>query len=248
MYRSETRPADRIATIAGIGLIHVGIILALLNLTGTIDLTTPQPNLKIFDVKEVPPPPPLTEPPPKPAAAQKPRPKDEAGRAAPENLKSQAAEIKRPDPVVKLPVKPPVQTAPTPAAGVQPTQGAGQRPGPGTGAGGAGNGTGAGGNGNGNGGGGGGIASPSQILRKVSGRQYPPQVQARWPRDGRIFTRLRIEADGRISQCDVMRSFGDPVADQWTCALLRQNALFRPALDRSGRPVASWFGYVQAPY
>ena len=95
---------------------------------------------------------------------------------------------------------------------------------------------------------GGRIGTPSQIVRKISGGDYPPAVRSRWPRGGRIFTRLRIEADGRVSQCDVMRSFGDPLADQWTCALIRQRAAFRPATDRAGRPIASWFGYVQAAF
>lgn len=248
MYRPTTSAADRVATLTGVVLIHVGLILALLNLSGRIDLTTTQPNLKIFDVNAPPPPPPIEPPPPR-QASQKPKPKDEAGKAAPENIKSKPTEIKRPEPKVVVPAKPPVVTAPVPGTGSQATQGAGQNPGPGTGAGGIGNGTGSGAGGNGGGGGGGGgIGTPSQIVRKISGGDYPPAVRSRWPRGGRIFTRLRIEADGRVSQCDVMRSFGDPLADQWTCALIRQRAAFRPATDRAGRPIASWFGYVQAAF
>ena len=61
-----------------------------------------------------------------------------------------------------------------------------------------------------------------------------------------IFTRLRISPEGRVIQCDIMRSFGDKNADDWTCALLRDRATFKPATDASGKPVAGWFGYVQS--
>jgi protein TonB len=75
----------------------------------------------------------------------------------------------------------------------------------------------------------------------------PPPKRARVLRGGAIFLRLRIEANGRPSQCDVMRSYGDRLADQWTCSLMMERGQFRPATDASGRPVAAWFGYVQRP-
>jgi protein TonB len=70
-------------------------------------------------------------------------------------------------------------------------------------------------------------------------------VRSGWPRGGIIFLRLRIEPNGRPSRCDVMRGFGNSVADQWTCALVMQRAVFRPALDARGAPVSAWFGYKQ---
>jgi protein TonB len=66
-----------------------------------------------------------------------------------------------------------------------------------------------------------------------------------WPRGGIIYLRLRIEPNGRPSQCDVMRSFGNPSIDQWTCSLVMQRGVFRPALDARGVPIAAWFGYKQ---
>jgi hypothetical protein len=42
-----------------------------------------------------------------------------------------------------------------------------------------------------------------------------------------------------------MRSFGDSLADQWTCSLVMQRATFRPAFDARGVPVSAWFGYKQ---
>jgi protein TonB len=61
-----------------------------------------------------------------------------------------------------------------------------------------------------------------------------------------VFVRVRVQPDGKVSQCDVMRSFGDKAVDQWTCSLVLQRAVFRPATDASGRPIAAWFGYVQS--
>jgi protein TonB len=144
-------------------------------------------------------------------------------------------------------ITPPVQqiaATQTPATGAATTQGASELPGPGTGAGGAGNGTGSGSAGNGAGGPGG-VAVAASLVRGISGREYPEAIQHSWPRGGVIYIRLRVEPNGRPSRCDVMRSFGDAMADQWTCALLMQRAEFRPALDARGAPVASWFGYKQ---
>ncbi|MGH6658778.1 MAG: TonB family protein, partial [Sphingomicrobium sp.] len=61
-----------------------------------------------------------------------------------------------------------------------------------------------------------------------------------------IFLRLRIEPNGRPSRCDIMRGFGNPAADQWTCSLVMQRGVFRPARDARGQPVPAWFGYKQA--
>jgi protein TonB len=132
-----------------------------------------------------------------------------------------------------------------PNTGADPTQGAAPVRGPGTGAGGVGTGTGSGGSGSGTGGGGGGVAVGASLVRGITNRDFPPEIQRRWPRGGAIFLRLRIEPNGRPSQCDVMRSYGDPLADQWTCSLIVQRGVFRPALDARGTPIAAWYGYIQ---
>jgi protein TonB len=85
-------------------------------------------------------------------------------------------------------------------------------------------------------------------VRGITARDYPPAVMRAWPRGGTIFLRLRIEPNGRPSQCDVMRGFGSREADQWTCSLVMQRGQFRPAVDARGAPVAAWFGYKQADY
>lgn len=238
MYQPRHTPRDRTIALALVTAIHMMLALALINLSGPVRQALPAEVVEMFDVTESPPPePPVIE-------ELKPKLDRKEGEASPPNIESKATPISDPKPRIELPVPVPMPVSPTPNQGSQTTQGAAPVPGPGTGAGGVGTGTGGGGSGAGSGGGGG-VANPSRILRKLGRRDFPPGVIESTPRGGRIFTRLRIEANGRVSQCDVMRSFGDATADQWTCALIRQRATFQPATDRSGQPVASWFGYVQ---
>ena len=241
MYRSNLNSRDKSGALIAVAAIHGLLLLALLNLSGTIDLADPQRAFEVFDVTEV-------EPrPEEPVVEQKreERAEPEEGEASPENIRSQATEIVDPRPEISLPVPVPMETTETPNSGVEPTQGASDVPGPGTGAGGVGTGTGSGGSGSGAGGGGGVAAGPS-LVRGITNRDYPREVQRRWPRGGRIFLRLRIEPNGRASQCDVMRSFGDRLIDDWTCRLVTERAVFRPAVNRQGEAVAAWFGYVQS--
>src|SRR3990170_7448471 len=242
MYASSNlTPRDRAGAMAAVIAIHAGLAFALLNLSGTIDERDLQDALQIIDVSEIlPPPPPVVEQ-PEPEIAQK-----KEGAAAPKNIESQASPVVAPKPRVVLPVQNPVVAAPVPRQGPDPSQGAAPVRGPGTGAGGAGTGTGSGGAGSGPGGGGGGVAAGVRLVRGITNRDYPDAIQRSWPRGGRIFVRLRVEPDGRISQCDIMRSFGDRSADEWTCPLLMRRAQLRPATDDNGRPIAAWFGYVQS--
>lgn len=238
MYRTDLNNRDKGGAMLGVVAIHAGLAFALLHLSGTIDVTHPERALEVFDLTDVKPPPP---PPPPPQQAQKPKPKEKEG-GAPANIKSEATPVVAPKPRIELPVTPPIAVTETPRQGAAPTQGAAAVRGPGTGAGGTGTGTGT-GSGAGAGGGGGEGTRPTMV-RGIVGRDYPPQIRRRWPRGGAIFLRLWIEPNGRPSKCDVMRSYGDPVADQWTCSLIMERGMFRPGTKR-GQPVADWYGYVQ---
>ena len=237
-YRTDLNAKDKGGAIAAVVAIHAALLFALLHMSGKIDLTDPQAALHVFDV-DVPKPP----PPPPPQKQQQPRPKEKAGGSAPRNIKSEATPVVAPKP--KIETIQPIAAAEIPRQGTAPTQGASNGRGPGTGAGGVGTGTGSGAGGNGPGGGGGGVAVPVALIRGISGRDYPAAVRASWPRGGIVFLRLRIEPTGRPSRCDVMRGFGNPSIDQWTCALVMQRGQFRPALDARGQPVSAWFGYKQ---
>lgn len=242
MYRQSLPPRDRAATISLVLLIHAGLGLALLNASGRLAPAEQQPDLQLFDVTDPPPPPPIVEEIPEPEKA---RPKKEEGAASAKNIESKATPVAAPKPRIALPVPPPMPVTETPNSGRDPTQGASDVVGPGTGAGGSGTGTGSGGSGSGTGGGGSG-GSGVKLVRYFTNREYPREIQRSWPRGGAIFARVRVEADGRVSRCDVQRSFGNSAADQWTCALiLQQRATFQPARDGNGRPIAAWYGYVQ---
>lgn len=240
MYRSNLNRRDKSGALVAVAAIHALLLFALLNLSGTINLADPQRAFEVFDVTEVEPQPeePVVE------LQREERAEPEEGEASPENIRSQATEIVDPRPEISLPVPVPMETTETPNEGVEATQGAADIRGPGTGAGGVGTGTGSGGSGSGTGGGGGGVAVPASLVRGITNRDYPRGI--RFPRNGRIFVRLRIEANGRPSQCDVMRGFGDSAADQWTCRLLMERGQFRPARNANGEAVAAWFGYVQS--
>ena len=257
MYRPQTSIRDRAGSILLVVLIHAGLLYAFLNLSGRMPELVKQANLQLIDILNPPPPP----PPPPVVAQAKAKPKKAEGAAAPKNIESKATAVVRPIPKVVIPVPPKIVTAPKPGTGAAATQGAStpgpgtgaaatqgaSTPGPGTGAGGAGSGTGSGGAGSGSGGGGGGgIAVRPALLRGITNRDYPEAIQRNWPRGGQVFVRVRVETNGRPSKCDVMRSFGDPGIDQWTCSLVMNRATFRPATDASGRPVSAWFGYVQS--
>jgi protein TonB len=244
VYQSKPPLRERVASIAFVIVVHAALAIALINLSPPIRESLPQDVVEIFDVTEPPPPPPVVEQIPEP---QKEQPKREEGAASAKNIESQATQVVAPKPPIQLPIPQPIPVTQTPGQGSDRTQGASDVVGPGTGAGGQGTGTGSGGSGSGTGeGGGGGTAAGVKLVRGITNRDYPPAIQRSWPRGGRIFVRVRVQPDGRVSQCDVMRSFGDKAADQWTCSLVLSRARFRPATDANGRPIAAWFGYVQS--
>lgn len=248
MQPSPLNSRERIGAITLVILVHVGVIAGLLALGSSQGVRESlQKPLEIFDVVLPPPEPP---PPPPVVVESRAAPKEE-GAAAPPARQAEAAPVKRVEPVVQLPpTPPPVIAAPTPGAGAAPTAGAAPVDGPGSGAGGQGNGTGSGGSGTGPGGGGNGGegAGPSVIQSTtLTGRSYPREVLRAWPRGGRVFIAVRVQVDGRATDCKVNRSSGNPIVDQWTCRLVEERVRFRPAVDGQGRPEVRWYGYIQAP-
>ena len=247
MQRSTLSRRDRAGAIVLVVLVHVGVIAGLLTLGGSAAIReTLQQPLEVFDVVLPKPEP----PPPLPVVVESRAAPKEEGAAAPPARKAEASPVKQVEPVVQLPSPPPVVAAPTPGAGAAPSSGAAPVDGPGSGAGGQGNGTGSGGSGSGPGGGGDGGegTGPSVIASTtLTGRSYPREVLRAWPRGGRVFVAVRVQIDGRATDCKVNRSSGNPVVDQWTCRLVEERVRFRPAVDGNGRPYVRWYGYIQAP-
>lgn len=246
MYQPRPSPRDRAATLALVVAIHVALGFALINLSGNVREALPQDVVEMFDVTiPPPPPPPVVEKLPEPDKA---KPKQDEGAASAKNIKSKATPVVAPKPPIALPIPQPMPATTTPSIGSDSTQGA-STPGTGTGAGGQGTGTGSGRSGSGSGGGGGGgigtrprLASPS-----LGGRDYPGDLRRVWPRGARVAVAVRVQLDGRGTDCKINLSSGVAAIDAETCRLVESRLRFRPATDESGRPVVAWAGYIQLP-
>ena len=242
-YRTDLNNRDKGAATAAVIAVHVALLFALLNISGALPLPEPEEVLRVFDIGTPPPPPPPQQ------QKQQPKPKEKEGGSAPKNIKSEATPVAAPKPEVVTPPVQQIAASETPRQGTSPTQGASDVRGPGTGAGGVGNGTGNGGAGNGPGGGGdNGIFEPPHLVTPVlTGRDFPRGMLEQWPAGLPVFLRLRVNPQGFVSECNVLRGTGVPVIDAVMCDMAHDRLRFRPALNRSGQPVAGWFGYAQRP-
>lgn len=230
-YRSTDNP-DRAKAAAGVVAVHVA--LAALVLSGLTVRTALHDVAarKVFDISDDVPPPPIQQPRPKPD--RKDAPKDEA---APENVKSKAAEIVA-SRQVSLPIPLPISAANVAGPGNDRTSGAGSQAGPGSGAGGQGNGLGGGGNG-----GSGSGFTPARLLNKIPDSDYRRISASRMPR-GSATIALRVEADGSAANCRVVRSSGDAAVDDILCGVATSRLRFSPARDASGRAIAQDIRYT----
>jgi len=238
-YRNDIDARDRGGAIAAVVAIHAALLFALLHLSGRIDLTDPQTVMKTFDFRTPP-----TPPPPPPRVA---KPKEREGGSAPKNIRSEATPVVAPKPQVEPQRPNPIAVTETPNQGAAPTQGAANVRGPGTGAGGTGTGTGT-GSGSGSGGGDGGVADPPHLISPVlTGRDIPRELLQQWPGGTPVFLRLRVNPQGYVSECNVLRGTGVAAIDNTMCNIAHDRLRFRPAVNRSGQAVAGWFGYAQRP-
>jgi protein TonB len=218
-YTGTADRPDKAKAIAAVVAVHVG--LAVLILSGLNVRTVAQvvEQLKTFDIREPPPPPAKPPPAPRPQQARR-----EAGEPA---KKAEAAPIVAPTPRLPLP-------SPVPAAKVAGI-GAAQSSGAGT----SGSGTGAGGSGNGPGGGGYGDYSrftPARLITPLRNRDYRALTANRLP-IGSGDVAIIIAPSGRISNCRLVRSSGDPSVDAGLCPLITSRLAFSPARDADGRPI-----------
>lgn len=235
-YRTDLDTGSRSRAIIAVVAVHAALLFALLHMSGKIDLSDPQQVLKVFDVANPPLPPPA---PPRPA---QPRPKQ--GTSAPRNLKSEATPVVAPKPQARMPQVPVIAATETPRQGTQSTQGASDVSGPGTGAGGTGTGA---GSGNGAGTGGDAIAERAHLVSPpLSSRDFPFEMEQRLASGAAPFVMFTVLPSGRVTNCRVYQSSGDPALDSATCALVVSRFVYRPAFNRRGEPVASEMAYRQA--
>ena len=236
-YRTDLDPGTRSRAIIAVVAVHAALLFALLHMSEKIDLGDPQSVLKVFDVTSAPPPP----PPPPPQPVQR-RPKQ--GAAAPRNIKSQATPVVAPKPRIQVPPVPVIAATETPRQGTQATQGASDVHGRGTGAGGTGTGA---GSGTGAGTGGDAIAERAHLISPpLSSRDFPPEMEQRLASGAAPFVMFTVLPNGRVMNCRIYQSSGDPGLDSATCALVISRFVYRPAFNRRGEPVASEMAYRQA--
>jgi len=216
-YRGTADRPDQAKAVTAVVAVHILLAVAILTGLNVRMISETVERLKTFDVREVPPPPPKPPPP-----ARKPQPmKKPAGAPA---KKAEAAPIVAPPPRLRLP-------SPVPAAKVAGTGSA-----PSSGAGTSGTGTGAGGTGYGPGGGGYGGFTPARKLTKIPDFEYRRLAQSGIQR-GSVAISIRVNPDGRPSDCRIARSSGSGYADALMCQLTLEYVRFSPARDAQGRPV-----------
>lgn len=244
MQRSWVTPKDRAGAIAGVLLIHAGVLAALLalgpNLGGSEQKASPT---TIFDVPAPQP------PPPEPVAVDAAAAPRKEGASAPPAKKAEASPVVRPEPRGELAAEPVLSASSDPGEGSASSQGAAPVPGPGTGAGGQGNGSGSGSAGAGTGGGGSGgeAQRPALASRALTQRDYSGASRRAWPSGRRVLVSFDVQLNGRATGCRIVQSSGVASIDAETCRLVTTKLRFRPARDRDGRPVVERYGYLQYP-
>jgi protein TonB len=218
-YQGTADRPDRAKAIAAVVAVHAALAFIIVSGLNVRDVSRAVEQLKTFNLTQ-PPPPPRVPPP------AKPRPQQVVKK--PQGAPAKKAE---PSPIVAPPTPLPVQS-PIPAAKVA-RSGSASTSGAGT----SGSGTGAGGVGNGSGGGEGGSYTPARKLTKIPDREYR-RFASTGIAYGSVAISIRVNPDGTVSDCRVVRSSGSPYADSLMCQLTVQYVRFSPARDPSGRPVA----------
>ena len=218
-YLGTADRPDRAKAIAAVVAVHVALAFVIVTGLNVRMVAQAVEQLKTFNLQTPPPPPPVP-PPPKP----QPKPKMKQPEGAP-------AKKAEPTPVVAPPPRIPAPS-PIPAARVAGTGSAST-----SGAAASGNGTGAGGNGYGTGGGGTGSFTPARKLTKIPNREYRRFASTGIP-TGSVAISIRVNPDGSVSNCRIVRTSGSPYADSLMCQLTQEYVRFSPARDPSGRAIA----------
>ena len=215
----------RALTVAGVALLHVAVIAALISAFGAEAVVQTVKSIAAFNIPAPPPPPPSPTPSaPEPQGAAAPP----APRATP-----------RPVPKPKVVVVP--KPAPAAAKGEASKSGASVA---GAGSGSAGQGAGTGSGGRGTGAGGGLVRRAEKVSGELRTRDFPRSGVDQ--RDGRfIVVRYVVGTDGRVRNCRVVQSSGSAEADAITCRLVEKRFRYRPAQDGSGKPVSDETGWKQ---
>jgi protein TonB len=223
-YRGTAERPDQAKAIAAVLAIHAALAFIILSGLDVRNVSQAVEQLKTFNLQQPPPPPPV-QPPPKARAAAQEKPAGAPAKKA------------EPSPIVAPPQRIPAPS-PLPAAKV-----AGSGSATASGARTSGTGTGAGGSGTGTGGGGGGDFTPARKLTKIPDREYR-RFAATGIASGSVAIAVRVNADGSLSNCRIVRSSGNSAADSLMCQLFVQYVRFSPARDPAGRAIAQDITWV----
>ena len=69
---------------------------------------------------------------------------------------------------------------------------------------------------------------------------YPPKME-RQRMPGLVNVRLAIDATGKITGCRIQMPLSDPAFEESSCADIQHAFEFEPALDKDGKPIASYW-------
>ena len=218
-YRGTADRSDQAKAIAAVVAVHIALAFIILSGLNVQEVKQAVEHLTTVDIIQ-PPPPPRVQPPkaaPKPQAMEKPQ------GVAPK--KAEPSPVVEPQP--KLPTPSPVPAAKVAGTGSATNAGAAA----------SGVGTGAGGAGIGAGGGGTTGFTPARKLTKIPNREYRRLAYSGMAA-GSVAITIRVNPDGTVSNCRVIRSSGNSTADSLMCQLTLEYIRFSPARDREGRPIA----------
>lgn len=228
-YRGTVDRAARTKAIVAVIAVHAALAAAILTGLNVEVVERAVERFQTIDVRIAPPPPP--EPPPPPPSSRPEKAKLEEGV---EGKKAEPTPVVAPKP--RLPVPSPVPASTVAGTGSATHPGAGRQ----------GIGPGAGGSGTGPGGGGAGDYSrftPARIVRRIPDSEYRRISAGRIPQGSATIT-FRVNPDGRMSNCRVIRSSGDSYVDSIVCDAATRHMRFRPARDPNGRAVGQDLTYT----
>ena len=226
-YQPAETP-DRMKALGGVVVVHAALAAMILSGLNVRMVSETVERLKTFDIREAPPPPQPPPPAPTPDRAR-----EEEGAAG---KKAEPTPVVAPTPRIAVPYNPPVAASRIAGTGSASTSGAAT----------AGTGPGAGGSGTGRGGGGAGDFSgytPARMLNKIPDREYRRISGGRIPR-GSATISFRVNRSGRMANCRIVRSSGDPGVDAIVCDAATRHLRFRPARDPNDNAVEQDMSYT----
>lgn len=85
------------------------------------------------------------------------------------------------------------------------------------------------------------IATPAQPIQDasywISDDDYPADALSR-ESQGTVTIIWTIDTEGKVTNCSVAATSGDPALDSTACATITKRGRYKPALDKDGKPIA----------